>query len=63
MNALGPRQALQRGYAFVLAGGKPVTSVDDAQENMTLVLQDGTLQVHVDAIRKEDPFGEETAIL
>ncbi len=63
LRALGPRQALQRGYAFVLAEGKPVTSVDDAQENMTLVLQDGTLQVHVDAIRKEDPFGEETAIL
>ncbi|MBQ6949998.1 MAG: exodeoxyribonuclease VII large subunit [Clostridia bacterium] len=63
MNALGPRQALQRGYAFVLAGGKPVTSVDDAQEKMTLVMQDGTINVHVDSIRKEDPFGEEAAIL
>ena len=63
MNALGPRQALQRGYAFVLAGGKPVTSVDDTQEKMTLVMQDGTINVHVDSVRKEDPFGEETAIL
>ena len=63
MNALGPRQALQRGYAFVLAQGRPVTSVDDAQEKMTLVMQDGTMNVHVDSIRKEDPFGEETAIL
>lgn len=63
LHALGPRQALQRGYAFVLTGGKPVTSVDDAQKHMTLVLKDGTLQVQVDEIRKEDPFGEENIVL
>lgn len=63
LHALGPRQALQRGYAFVMADGKPVTSVSEAKEHMTLVMQDGKILVHVDEIRKEDPFGQETTHL
>ena len=63
LSALGPRQALSRGYAILLDGKKPVTSVDDAREEMTLLLQDGRMRVHAADIRKEDPFGQETAQL
>jgi exonuclease VII large subunit len=63
LNALGPRQALSRGYALVLDGKKAVTTVAEARDEMTLVLQDGRIQVKTLDIRKEDPFGEETAQL
>ena len=56
LNALGPRQALARGYAVVLAGNTAVTSVEQAQEEMTLLLQDGRIQVRATQVRKEDPF-------
>ena len=61
--ALGPRQALSRGYAILLDGKTPVTSVDAAKEEMTLLLQDGRMQIRASEIRKEDPFGQETAQL
>ena len=57
LSALGPRQALQRGYAVVRSGRKAVTSVDMATDEMTLLLQDGRIQVHTVSVRKEDPFG------
>ena len=63
LGALGPRQALSRGYAVVLAGKNAVTSVTQAQAEMTLLLQDGRIAVRALDIRKEDPFGEETAHL
>ena len=63
LNALGPRQALSRGYAVVLADNKAVTSVDDARDEMTLLLQDGRILVRTIQIRKEDPFDQETAQL
>ena len=61
LNALGPRQALSRGYAVVLAGERAVTSVARTAEEMTLILQDGRVRVHTLEIRKEDPFGEEAS--
>lgn len=61
--ALGPRQALSRGYAILLDGKTPVTSVDAAKEEMTLLLQDGRMQIRASEIRKEDPFVQETAQL
>ena len=61
LNALGPRQALSRGYAVVRSGKKAVTSVEEAADEMTLLLQDGRIQVRTVDIRKEDPFGEEAA--
>ena len=61
LRALGPREALSRGYAVVLAGKSPVTSVRQAQENMTLLLQDGRVRVRTVEVREEDPFAEETA--
>lgn len=63
LHALGPRQALKRGYAFVMDGSRPITSVDQAKENMTLLLQDGRMDVRLTGIRKEDPFGEEASNL
>ncbi|MBE5782368.1 MAG: exodeoxyribonuclease VII large subunit [Clostridiales bacterium] len=63
LSALGPRQALSRGYAVVLSGKKAITSVGDVQDEMTLVLQDGRVQVKTVNARKEDPFGKETAQL
>ena len=63
LNALGPRQALNRGYAVLLDGKNAVTSVAQAAEEMTVLMRDGTLRVRTLEARKEDPFGEETAIL
>lgn len=57
LSALGPRQALQRGYAVVRSGKRAVTSVDMATEDMTLLLQDGRIRVRTVSVRKEDPFG------
>ena len=61
LNALGPRQALQRGYAVVRSGRSAVTSVEQAAEHMTLLLRDGRIEVRTLETRKEDPFGEETS--
>ena len=61
--ALGPRQALNRGYAILLDGKKAVTRVQDAREDMTVLLQDGRIRVRALEIRKEDPFGEEASHL
>lgn len=63
LNALGPRQALSRGYAVVLSGKTAVTSVEKASEDMTLILQDGRVRVRTLEKRKEDPFGEEAGNL
>ena len=59
LTALGPRQALGRGYAVVLAGRDAVTSVTQARDEMTLLMRDGRVHVKTLDVRKEDPFGEE----
>jgi len=63
LQALGPRQALSRGYAVVLAGDQAVTHVDKVQEEMTLLLQDGVVSVRTISKRKEDPFDREATRL
>lgn len=64
MNALGPRQALARGYAVVLdEKKKPVTEISQVKDEMTLLLQDGRVLVRTAEIRKEDPFGQEATHL
>ena len=63
LNALGPRQALNRGYAILLDGKQAVTSAEQAPENMTVLLQDGRLDVRVLEKRKGDPFGEEASLV
>ena len=59
LTALGPQQALGRGYAVVLAGQDAVTSVTQARDEMTLLMRDGRVHVKTLDVRKEDPFGEE----
>ena len=63
LNALGPRQALNRGYAILRSGKTAVTQVDQATEEMTVLLQDGTLRVRTLEKRKEDPFGQEASLV
>lgn len=63
LNALGPRQALNRGYAILRSGKTVVTQVDQATEEMTVLLQDGTLRVRTLEKRKEDPFGQEASLV
>ena len=58
LNVLGPRQALNRGYAILLDGKRAVTSVEQAPEEMTVLLRDGRMRMRVLDKRKEDPFGE-----
>lgn len=58
LSAIGPRQALNRGYALVMGKGGPIVSVEQAQEDMTLLLRDGRIDVLAVKIRKEDPFAE-----
>ncbi|MDO5325369.1 MAG: exodeoxyribonuclease VII large subunit [Clostridia bacterium] len=63
LNALGPRQALNRGYAILLSGKTAVTQIDQAKDEMTVLLQDGTLRVRTLEKRKEDPFGQEASLV
>ena len=63
LNALGPKQALSRGYAVLLDGKRAVTSVEEAPENMDVLLQDGRLSVRVLDKRKGDPFAEEASLV
>lgn len=56
LNAVGPLSTLQRGYAIVLAGHTPVTTVDRVTPRMTVVLQDGRAEVETLEVKKEDPF-------
>ena len=63
LNALGPRQALSRGYAVLLDGKQAVTSVEQAPESMAVLLRDGRLSVRVLDKRKGDPFGEEASFV
>ena len=63
LNALGPRQALSRGYAVLLDGKQAVTSVKQAPESMAVLLRDGRLSVRVLDKRKGDPFGEEASFV
>lgn len=63
LDALGPRQALRRGYAILLSGKEAVTEVGKARDEMTVVLQDGRIRVKTLEVRKEDPFGEETGVV
>ncbi|MBO4925886.1 MAG: exodeoxyribonuclease VII large subunit [Clostridia bacterium] len=61
--ALGPRQALERGYAVVLSGRDAVTSVSQVKDEMSLLMRDGRVRVRTLEVRKEDPFGEEASEL
>ena len=59
LQTVGPRQALERGYAIALRNGEPVTGVAGAKEDMTLLFRDGRAHVRVLSVKEEDPFGGE----
>lgn len=59
LTATGPVSTLRRGYAIVLDGDMPVTSVDMASQHMTVMLQDGRVEVNTLRTIKEDPFAEQ----
>jgi len=55
--AVGPMQALSRGYVIALKDGRPATNIDQAKAEMTLVFQDGRAQVRVISTERGKPFG------
>ena len=57
--SVGPMQALGRGYAIALKDGRPVTSVNQATDEMTLVFRDGRAQVRVISAERGMPFGSQ----
>ena len=57
LRSVGPRQALERGYAIALRDGAPVTGIRQARDDMTLLFRDGRAQVRVLSVKEEDPFG------
>ena len=59
LRTVGPRQALERGYAIALKDGVPVTSVRQAQNDMTVIFRDGRAQVRVLSAKEGDPFGSQ----
>ena len=59
LRSVGPRQALERGYAIALSGNTPVTGIAQAKDDMTLLFRDGRAQVRVLSVKEEDPFGGE----
>ena len=57
LRTVGPRQALERGYAIVMKEKKPVTGIAQAEGEMTVLFRDGSAQVRVLSRWEEDPFG------
>lgn len=58
LSALGPRQAMNRGYAIAMGKGKVLTSVRDIPEEISVLFADGSVSAQVLQVREEDPFGE-----
>ena len=56
LEALGPRQALNRGYALMMAGGRLVRRTEDLKEEATVLLFDGAAKVRILDKKKGDPF-------
>ena len=57
VGALGPMGTLGRGYALVMAGKAPVTSVDALPGEATLLFKDGRAAIRTVNIERGDPFG------
>ena len=54
--ALGPMQALNRGYMLAMADGRLVTGVDEVAPEMTLIMKDGRARVRALRAERGDPF-------
>ena len=57
MEAVGPAQVLRRGYAIAMKDQKPVTSVEAATGDMTILFSDGRAQVRVTSTQREEMYG------
>ena len=56
LEALGPRQALIRGYTLTLSGGGIVRSVKDLKDRAALLMADGYAEVEILDRKEGDPF-------
>ena len=56
LRSAGPRQVLERGYSIVLKNDKPISSVRQAKENLTVIFRDGCAEVRVLSQKEVDPF-------
>ena len=56
LRSSGPRQVLERGYSIVLKNDRPVSSVREAKEDLTVIFRDGCAEVRVLSQEEVDPF-------
>ena len=56
LDALGPRKALERGYAVLLDRDRAVGSIAELPEEGELILRDGRARVRVLEKKAGDPF-------
>ena len=58
LNSVGPMTVLSRGYAVAMHDGNAISSVHQADGDMTLIFKDGRADVHVQSIWEGDPFAD-----
>ena len=56
LEALGPRQALERGYALALSGGKAALGIGDLKDRALLLMRDGYAEAVITDRKEGDPF-------
>ena len=56
LEALGPRQALERGYALALSGGKAALGIGDLKDRALLLMKDGYAEAVITDRKEGDPF-------
>ena len=56
LEALGPRQALDRGYALALSGGRPALKIGDLKDRALLLMKDGYAEALILERKEGDPF-------
>lgn len=59
IDAVGPAKVLRRGYTIAMKDKAPVTSVEAAAGDMTLLFSDGRAKVHVLSTERGMPFGSQ----
>ena len=58
LNSVGPMTVLSRGYAVAMHDGNAISSVYQADGDMTLIFKDGRADVHVQSVWEGDPFAD-----
>ena len=59
IDAVGPVNVLRRGYVIAMKDQKPVTGIDQAAGDMTVMFHDGRAQVRVLSTERSVPFGSQ----